>query len=689
MIETIESAFERNDVWKIYSVTVLIPFLLAVFEQIGIVRLGFGAILLFIFTFIPAILLISYVQSVFHTVPRKAINYLKFVNILLMFFFCIIFLIPVQFGESSFDIRYFWLVAGSNLAILYWFLVSDTSDGYQAPRSDRERKNVALHFRDWSVNRYQISLHIILFVAAFLRLFRLGTLSFTVDEIYIGMAIDSVLEHGIPVFPDGTTYSRGLIHTYIGAALALVFGSSEFVTRLPSALAGIGTVLLGYYVGRDFSDSKSLGLLCAASIALFPWSIEFSRWGRFYSLASFLFMLVFYLSYIGFNERDPKYIIAAGFFSILSVANSEVGFISIAVMTCAYLIWTPARYYTQKKEGIVGILGFALIIPAYKLLRNTFVRGDSLYKAPETILQSYNFLFNFFEYSSYFPTEYHSEFPILSFALVLYAIFVYSFTEQRIKRTSYLLVFSYFPLIIISYYHLHKAPRYLFFFTPLFISAGLVGFFITLTTVAPSNIDISHIFNYNITIDQRTIVTLILAIVCVLSFVNIGYALEIPQRQHGDEYPNQFYSPSHEAQADSRSANTYLESRAAEDDLVIASHFQYYYYYTGQQPDYWLRPGGHSFGGEDGIVNYMSHTKIISTEEELKEVVARYEGTQIWFALSLSLGSEVNNERRVKFIKSLSDEYDIRQFDTGKTSGPTVYLIEKNTNQTTTRDSSD
>lgn len=141
--------------------------------------------------------------------------------------------------------------------------------------------------------RKNIVLATILAVAVFLRFFLLGTVpvGLYVDEAAIGVDAVSVAQTGrdmhgntmwSAIYPSYGDYKLPMYILFAAASVKL-FGASEFSVRLPSALAGIATVLLCYFLAlelfRKAKRSKEIALFVAGVAAILPWDVLFSRTG--------------------------------------------------------------------------------------------------------------------------------------------------------------------------------------------------------------------------------------------------------------------------------------------------------------------------------------------------------------------------------------------------------------------------
>ena len=128
---------------------------------------------------------------------------------------------------------------------------------------------------------------------AYLRLAHLGALGFRWDEDLSGLAVRAILEKGVPQLPSGMIYLRGGLFSHLMAASATLFGFSEFSLRLPAALFGIALIVAAYLFGAALFG-RVVGLVTAALLAMSFWDIDLSRYARFYSAFSLLYVLTLY-----------------------------------------------------------------------------------------------------------------------------------------------------------------------------------------------------------------------------------------------------------------------------------------------------------------------------------------------------------------------------------------------------------
>ncbi len=131
---------------------------------------------------------------------------------------------------------------------------------------------------------------LIIFLGAFLRIYNLDGKSFAGDEpnriAVAKMDTETMLKtsRNVELNPP--------LHYFL-IKLALQFGPSDFLLRLPFALIGIMTIPLVFLIARKFFDDK-VALLASLFFALSPLHIQFSQQAGQYALFSFFSALALY-----------------------------------------------------------------------------------------------------------------------------------------------------------------------------------------------------------------------------------------------------------------------------------------------------------------------------------------------------------------------------------------------------------
>jgi len=143
---------------------------------------------------------------------------------------------------------------------------------------------------------------IILFVSAFFYLYKLGMNppGLFADEASTGVNIYSILKTGKDeygkILPFGFrqmgSYTPPL-YIYLSVPFVAIFGSSEFSTRILSAVCGLIIIVLVFYLLQSLKICKSKTSLFFGALffAVTPWLVFFSRMGYEQNLAFMLFVL--------------------------------------------------------------------------------------------------------------------------------------------------------------------------------------------------------------------------------------------------------------------------------------------------------------------------------------------------------------------------------------------------------------
>jgi uncharacterized membrane protein len=128
-----------------------------------------------------------------------------------------------------------------------------------------------------------IAIWALVFVAAWLRFFHLSAQSLWVDEMLTIRAANIGSALGLR---EALSNIQGPLHIYIVHLLARL-STSEWLLRLPSALAGVAVVPTVYLLGRDLVGRRA-GLIAASIATVSPFAIWYSQEVRNYALLMFL-----------------------------------------------------------------------------------------------------------------------------------------------------------------------------------------------------------------------------------------------------------------------------------------------------------------------------------------------------------------------------------------------------------------
>lgn len=193
---------------------------------------------------------------------------------------------------------------------------------------------------------------IALLIGTWARFKGLGTWSFGVDEYYISRSIDFILMSGLPEYPCGGYYQRGIVYQYIVAGLRLLDLSPEFSARVVTAVSSLAVLPAAWLLGRRL-HSPTVGWLAVIVLALSLWEIEMARFARMYIpfQAVFAWYLLYFLRFtVDRNERAAMPMVLL---SVLGALLWEGGVLLAAANLLPALV--------QHRNGCITRRGWAYI----------------------------------------------------------------------------------------------------------------------------------------------------------------------------------------------------------------------------------------------------------------------------------------------------------------------------------------
>jgi hypothetical protein len=197
------------------------------------------------------------------------------------------------------------------------------------------------------------------------RFWELGRWPLAIDEYYFAKSVQNVLHFGIPRFPCGGFYVRGLLLQYASAALQGLGLSAELAPRLLAAVSSLVALPAIYKIARRVGGEQ-VALLAIAILGLSVWEVEMSRFGRMYApfQAIFLWYVVFFLKYVIDGERRavaPMLVLSAMGFAVW-----EGGIFLVLTNLLPPFIAHPDGRITRRDWAYL-IACSLLLIPAYML----------------------------------------------------------------------------------------------------------------------------------------------------------------------------------------------------------------------------------------------------------------------------------------------------------------------------------
>ena len=193
----------------------------------------------------------------------------------------------------------------------------------------------------------QLTILLILFIGSILRFYNYVEIPFTHDEFsaLFRLNFDSfseLIEKGVKV--DG--HPAG-VHVFL-YYWTKVFGSSEWIVKLPFTIFGIVSIWIIYLIGRKWFN-ETVGLISAAFIASIQFTVIYSQIARPYISGMFFSLIMVY--YWTLIIKTPK----KNFFK-------NICLFVLASTLCAY-----NHHFSLLFAGIVGLSGLFMIQKKYML----------------------------------------------------------------------------------------------------------------------------------------------------------------------------------------------------------------------------------------------------------------------------------------------------------------------------------
>ncbi|MFA5126094.1 MAG: glycosyltransferase family 39 protein [archaeon] len=198
-----------------------------------------------------------------------------------------------------------------------------------------------IKFNKFSVKVEFVLLLLILILGFYLRIGFLGVPPFWVDESISSVASLNILEKGFPVLDSGVIYDRALVFHYSQALSMIVFGVNDFAARFPSVVFGLLTVVLAFFVGREYS--KKAGLVAALFVSIFFLEVFFSKQARFYQL----FQLAFFASlfFLYKSGKNYKWIYPALACFLVAVDTQPAGLVLVPFFVTHILLFNLKKWF--------------------------------------------------------------------------------------------------------------------------------------------------------------------------------------------------------------------------------------------------------------------------------------------------------------------------------------------------------
>jgi len=334
----------------------------------------------------------------------------------------------------------------------------------------------------------------ILLGGIFLRFWNLGRPSFWVDEVNTFYTAKSWNETGKMLMPSGMVNERAPLYTIVTAFSFRLFGMNEVTTRIPSAVFGVLSILLTYFITTRLFKSRSLGLLSAFLVSFSHFEIGWSRVARMYTLLQVLTLFLVYIFLLGF-ERNTLFNISSknSWFSrngiswpwllifaiLLWITFYYVHFLAIFILAgigvYLFILAFVSFFFADKKEKllnkyalflVIGLfLGLAalILLPPIRNMVQYYLFYTPSWATKDSSALNRTALLDFLISAQ--------RFPLASF----FFLGVISMMLRRDRFAVYLTCIFATPFLLLSLVFTHRVPAYLFFVYPFFLILSAYG----------------------------------------------------------------------------------------------------------------------------------------------------------------------------------------------------------------------
>jgi hypothetical protein len=151
-----------------------------------------------------------------------------------------------------------------------------------------------------------------------------------------------------------------------------VLGDSAFVSRLPFALAGVGTVILIYFILKDYFKNEYLAFLGAGLATISSYLTWAGRVGYLEGVQIFFITLSLFLFLRYILRKDNRYLYAWGISMGLALMSKYTALFILPVVFFYFLIW-DRKIFFKKDIWLAGVGTLIVLIPVIIYNFNVFI----------------------------------------------------------------------------------------------------------------------------------------------------------------------------------------------------------------------------------------------------------------------------------------------------------------------------
>ena len=214
-----------------------------------------------------------------------------------------------------------------------------------------------------------------LLAGVFARWHTLADRPLAVDEYYMVRSTEFILERGVPSFPSGGYYTRGLPLQYFMAGAATLFGPTHLSYRLPTFFFSILSIVLAYWYVRRFTPVP-VSLAVALALLVSSWHIEFAGFARMYALFQCIVLLFLIAVDDAFFSGNWRRRYLPHGLAVLASLTHAIGITLIPMLFLPLVAGGPPGFRTWSERLRFGTAGLVTGLMCLGLIRGDYyVRG--------------------------------------------------------------------------------------------------------------------------------------------------------------------------------------------------------------------------------------------------------------------------------------------------------------------------
>lgn len=210
---------------------------------------------------------------------------------------------------------------------------------------------------------------LILILAFVLRFYKLGEIPLTMDWDENSNAYNaySILKTGrdeygdfLPIANRSFEDYKPPAYMYLNIPTVATFGLTPFAARLPSAVFGLATVPIIYFLAKKLFENEKIALLSMLFLAISPWHLQFSRVGFEATVGLFAATAAITSFLHAFDNK--KWLIASAVFLALSTYTYHTQRIFVPLLFLSAFFLYRAELLKMSKRLLVAFFLTALVI---------------------------------------------------------------------------------------------------------------------------------------------------------------------------------------------------------------------------------------------------------------------------------------------------------------------------------------